>query len=84
MLREYIVLIPVDFENSKEVALKNKGEVFVKLGDVAERITAELIGEDEDEAERVLVYSVEGFANACNEQEFESLSNYWMARVFVQ
>ena len=81
--KEFIVLIPVDFKKSYEVAQAFMGKEFKQLGDVATSITEALTEDESEEDEEVLVYSIEGFARAINNQEFESMSNYYTASVYV-
>jgi hypothetical protein len=82
MKKEFVVLIPVDFDNAKEVANAFIGQTFNSVGLIANKVTAILTNDTEDEDEKVLVYSVENFVRALNRQDI-NMEGYFAANVFV-
>lgn len=78
-----IVMIPVDFNNSIEVAKNFMGKEFKTLGEVATAVT-DALEEDEDvENSEVLVYKIDEFCKACNDQQFDSLTEYFLTTVYL-
>jgi len=83
MKKEFIVLIPVEFKESLVVANKFKGKSFNSLAELSDAITDALIEDAIKEDEEILIFSVEGFVTACNDQQFDSLTEYFLTSVFV-
>jgi hypothetical protein len=82
MKKEFVVLIPVDFDNAKEIANVFIGQTFNSIGEIAHKVTAVLVNDEEDEDEQVLVYSVEALIKALNNQDI-NMEGYFAANVFV-
>jgi len=82
MKKEYIVLIPVIFNNSLETTKQFKDREFKSLGEVATEITEALTEDETTEDEEVLVYSFEGFANAVASKQVD-IDKYYTTTVFV-
>jgi hypothetical protein len=84
MSKEFIVLIPTDYVNAKSVAKSFENKTFNSLGSIGDEIVKGLLSEDDnDEQERVLVFSVNGFTKAINYDEV-NMSNYITTNVFVE
>lgn len=80
-----IILIPVAFKNSIDVAKDFMGKEFKTLGEVANAVTDALKHDNEDEEDdQVLVYQVDAFCKACNDQQFDSLTEYFLTTVYVE
>jgi hypothetical protein len=79
-----IVMIPVAFTNSSEIAKQFMGKEFKTLGEVAIAVTDALEEDEDTEDEEVLVYQIDNFCIACNDQVFDSLTEYFLTTVYVE
>jgi len=79
-----IVMIPVDFNKSFDVAKEFMGKEFKTLGEVGKAVTDALTEDEAIEDEEVLVYQIDAFCKACNDQQFESLSGYYLTTVYIK
>ena len=79
-----IVMIPVEFNKSYAVAKGFMGKTFKTLGAVAEAVTDALDEDKLKEDEEILVYRIDDFCKACNDAQFESLSEYFLTTVYVE
>lgn len=82
MKKEFIVLIPILFNHSLATSKNFKDKEFKTLGDVAKAVTDALKEDEEIEDEEVLVYSLEGFANAVKAKDVD-VDHYYTTTVFV-
>lgn len=84
MEKHYVILIPVPFINSSEVAKEFMGTEHPTLGEAITKITDALTNEEGEEDEKVLVYKIEAFAEACNNQEFNNLVEYFLTTIIIR
>ena len=94
MNKPNIVLIPVDYLNSRKKAEEIEGMIYSKTIDLRNQLAHELIGEDDPEVENgtapsvldvddVLIYSMTDFMDACNDQEIY-LEGYFITYVYFE
>ena len=81
MKKPYFVLIPVTFKKSFELSKEFMNKEFKSLGEIASAITDALNEDSKKEDEEVLVYSIESFCTACNDQTLENLNDYYLTKV---
>jgi len=75
-----IVLIPVEFVNSRRVCERIEREKFGNVQEMRDKV-AELLNEPEVD-EDVLVFDISDFMDAVNDQELDVLSEYFISYVY--
>lgn len=83
MKRPYIILIPVDFEGSHDIAQQFKNKEFATVAEAGIAVTDALQHDEDEEDEQVLFYPLADFVDACNNQELDVLTSYFITNVFI-
>ena len=83
MIREYVVLIPLHFDNAKIVADKFRAKTFDEMSNALKCITDTLTNDEVEENEEVLVYAIQRFLEALNDETIYA-DDYFLTNIFIE
>ncbi len=87
-MRTVIVLIPVDYDNAKEMAEYLINKEFEKEGDVRKYIADNGKFDDFDDYSDVIsnvdILTINEFVNGINDQSYDVMSEYFVANVNLE
>lgn len=79
-----VILIPVDYSNSRKVCESIENQTFETQGDAVRAAKKDLISDDDDEPNEVLIFAMTDFVDACNNQVLDDLSEYFITYVTIK
>ena len=77
-----IILIPVDYSNSRKVSENIENKTFETQADAVKSVYKDLVGDDEVKG-IVLIFPITDFMDACNNQELDVLTNYFISYITI-
>ena len=78
-----IVLIPVDYYNSRKVCEIIDGQTFDTESTLTKKLKDSLDVPEDEKVESPLIYGISEFVDAVNDQQLDVLSEYFIAHVIV-
>lgn len=83
-MKTTIVLIPVDYTNSRKKCEEIDGQTFDTQSTLAKKLIEELELAEGEYRQAPLYYGISEFVDAVNDQELDVLSEYFIAHVIFE
>lgn len=77
-----IILIPVDYLNSRKVCESIENQTFETQVDAIRAAKKDLVS-DEEEPNDILIFTMTDFMDTCNNQELDTLTEYFITYITI-
>ena len=78
-----IILIPVDYLNSRKVCESIENQTFETQVDAIRAAKKDLVS-DEEEPNDILIFTMTDFMDTCNNQELDTLTEYFITYITIR
>tara|TARA_R110000868_G_scaffold146779_3_gene367787 strand:+ start:1078 stop:1335 length:258 start_codon:yes stop_codon:yes gene_type:complete len=78
-----IILIPVDYSNSRKVCELIENQTFETQVDAIRAAKKDLVS-DEEEPNDILIFTMTDFMDTCNNQELDTLTEYFITYITIR
>jgi len=82
-MKKVIILIPIDYLNSRKVCEEIEGWNFISEEQVLKRLKRTLEKPKSEKIEQPLIYDLSDFVTGVNDQHLDNLNNYFITYVGI-